>query len=234
VQDPAAPLPEHLRPAATEVFGSRLGVAERYVEMLATDGVVRGLIGPRETPRIWDRHILNCAALAPLLSPNDAVIDVGSGAGLPGIVIAIARPDVAVTLLEPLSRRTVFLDQAVLDLGLSGQITVVRARAEEVAVRPSMFHVKPADVVTARAVAPLDRLAGWCLPLCAIGGRLLALKGMTAADEIVAHAAAITRMGGSVPVLHESVLDGLDPAIVVEVIRERRVAPGTTSRSRRD
>src|SRR5687768_3453683 len=171
-------LPDHLREAAERLFGSRLPMAQQFADLLATAGVVRGLIGPREAPRLWERHLLNCAAVAELISPAATVIDVGSGAGLPGIVLAVARPDISVILVEPLARRTAFLDEAVSLLGLADQVTVERGRAEEFVGRLS------AEVVTARAVAPLDRLAGWCLPLTTLGGRLLALKGMTAADEV--------------------------------------------------
>jgi 16S rRNA (guanine527-N7)-methyltransferase len=211
------------------MFGASLNRVETYAELLATDGVVRGLIGPRETPRIWDRHILNCGAMASLIRPDSSVIDVGSGAGLPGIVLAIARPDLKLTLVDSLNRRTVFLDEVVAKLDLGKRVDVIRARAEEV---PALFHVKLADVVTARAVAPLDRLAGWCLPLCAIGGRLLAMKGSSAPDEIAEHSAAVRRLGGGVPQLHECPVDGLDPTIVVEVMRERTPAAASATRQR--
>src|SRR5262249_21205305 len=156
---------------AEKVFGDQLSTAQRYAELLVTDGVVRGLVGPREAPRIWERHLLNCAVVADLIPSGATVIDVGSGAGLPGLVLAVARPASAVLLGEPLARRSAFLCEAVTTLGLD-RTTVVRARAEE-----SVGKLPLAGVVTARAVAPLDRLAGWCLPLTAIGGRLLALKG---------------------------------------------------------
>src|SRR4051812_22656987 len=144
----------------------RLPLAERYVELLATEGVVRGLIGPREAPRLWDRHLVNCALLAPLLPSQATVCDIGSGAGLPGLVLAIARPDLEVTLVEPLLRRTTFLDEVVAALGLA-QVTVVRGRAE------ALHGVAQFDVVTSRAVAPLDRLLGWSMPLVAANGALL-------------------------------------------------------------
>jgi 16S rRNA (guanine527-N7)-methyltransferase len=232
VPDPVASLPDSLRPAALKIFGEHLGLAEAYAELLATEAVVRGLIGPRETERIWDRHILNCAAMTPLLHQGEYVIDVGSGAGLPGIVLSIARPDLSVVLIDSLARRTAFLDEAVVGLGLSDRVSVVRARAEEVAARPEMFHVKPADVVTARAVAPLDRLASWCLPLAAIGGRLLAMKGSSAADEITEHAAAIHRLGGGPPALRGCDLDRLDPTVVVEIVRTREPAARSATRQR--
>jgi 16S rRNA (guanine527-N7)-methyltransferase len=204
--------PEPLVAAAEQIFGSRLGVASRYAALLATEGVVRGLIGPREAPRIWDRHLLNCGAVGSLIEADETVIDVGSGAGLPGLVLAIARPDISVVLLEPLARRTAFLDEAVDTLELRN-VTVHRGRAEEV-----VGKLPPADVVTARAVAPLDRLAGWCLPLARVGGRMLALKGSSAADEIAEHQLAVTRLGGGVAIVRECGTGLVDPpTIVVEV-----------------
>lgn len=164
------------------MFGDALGRAEEYVRLLATDGTVRGLIGPREVPRLWDRHLLNSAAVAELVPAGARLVDIGSGAGLPGIPLALVRPDLQVTLLEPLARRVTFLDECVSALGLT-TVTVVRGRAEEGPVRRSLGG---ADVVTARAVAPLEKLAGWCLPLLRPGGRLLAIKGSSAAEELVA------------------------------------------------
>jgi 16S rRNA (guanine527-N7)-methyltransferase len=221
---PAAALPAALVPAAQRLFGDRLSLASAYAELLATDGVVRGLVGPREAPRMWERHLLNCAAVAELIPFGASVTDVGSGAGLPGMVLAVARPDLTVVLVEPLARRTAFLAEAVETLGLAGAVTVRRARAEECVHGP--LAVAPADVVTARAVAPLDRLAGWCLPLAAIGGRLLALKGVTATDEIEAHRAVIGGWGGAAPVVRRCGVEVLDPpTTVVEIVRERDVAP---------
>lgn len=165
---------------ARRVFASdRLPLAVRYAEILATEGVVRGLIGPREAPRLWDRHLLNCAVLAEAVPEGASVCDIGSGAGLPGLVVAIARPDVRMTLVEPLLRRTTFLDEVVSELGLD-QVTVVRGRAEE------LHGVETFDVVTSRAVAPLDRLLGWSMPLVAPTGALVAMKGSTVHDEITA------------------------------------------------
>lgn len=220
-------LPVDLDPAAQALFGDRLGLARRYAELLATDGVVRGLIGPREAPRIWDRHLLNCAVAAELIPSGASVVDVGSGAGLPGMVLAVARPDLTVTLVEPLARRTVFLPEAVATLGLDGTTTVYRARAED-----CVGKLPLADIVTARAVAPLDRLAGWCLPLTTVGGRVLALKGASADAEIVEHRDAVSRLGGGTPVVR--VLGGeilQSPATVVEIVRERDVTP--TARRRK-
>lgn len=169
-------------PAARAVFGDATERAEQYVRLLAIEGTVRGLIGPREVPRLWDRHLLNSVALAPLVPAGARVVDVGSGAGLPGIPLALARPDLTVTLLEPLARRVTFLDECVDALRLAN-VTVVRGRAEE---GPVVRSLGGADVVTARAVAPLEKLAGWCLPLLRPGGQLLALKGSSAAEELAA------------------------------------------------
>ncbi|HEY8474508.1 MAG TPA: 16S rRNA (guanine(527)-N(7))-methyltransferase RsmG [Natronosporangium sp.] len=206
------------RAAAQAWFGDRLPRAEAYARLLATDGVVRGLIGPRESPRLWDRHLLNCAAAAELIPVGVRVIDVGSGAGLPGLVLALARPDLTVTLLEPKLRAATFLTEAIAALELDPRITVVRARAEEYVGR-----IAPADVVTARAVAPLDRLAEWCLPLVSVRGRLLALKGESAAAEVAAHAAAVRRHGGGQPVIRQCGGEWLDPpTTVVEIVKERR------------
>ena len=166
-------------PAATVVFGDRLPALEAYAALLAGPGVERGLLGPRETPRLWDRHLLNCAGLAELVEDGQVVADIGSGAGLPGLVLALQRPDVQVVLVESLQRRATFLSEAVETLGLRN-VVVRRNRAEE-------LHDKVrVDVVTARAVAPLDRLATWALPLLHPGGRLLALKGEQAATELAA------------------------------------------------
>jgi 16S rRNA (guanine527-N7)-methyltransferase len=232
VPEPIAPLPSILRPAAVSAFGAWLPKAEVYAELLAGDGVVRGLIGPREVDRIWDRHILNCVAMAPLIDDRQYVVDVGSGAGLPGLVLALARPDITMVLVDSLARRTAFLEESVGTLGLEDRVSVVWARAEDVGERPTMFHVKPADVVTARAVAPLDRLAGWCLPLAAVGGRLLAMKGSSAADEIAEHAGAISQLGGGAPRIRECELDGVQPTVVVEIIREREVPTRSATRQR--
>ncbi len=163
---------------ARGVFASdRLALAERYVELLATEGVVRGLIGPREAPRLWDRHILNSAVLAEAIPDDATVCDIGSGAGLPGLVLAIARPDLTITLVEPLLRRTTFLSEVVDELGLTS-VTVVRGRADD------LHGVETFDVVTSRAVAPLERLLGWSMPLVAPTGALVAMKGQSVSDEI--------------------------------------------------
>ena len=167
----------------------------RYAELLATAGVERGLIGPREVPRLWDRHLLNCAVAVPLVPESAHVIDVGSGAGLPGIVWAIVRSDITVTCLEPLQRRATFLEEAVTELGLTGRVQVVRARAEDIVRGRGPVTSLRARVVTARAVAPLERLAGWTVPLVQPGGELLALKGRSAAEEIEASRSVLERLG---------------------------------------
>ena len=179
--------------AAAAVFGPAYDRAVAYAELLATDGTVRGLIGPREVPRLWDRHLLNCAVIAELVPDSARLVDVGSGAGLPGIVLALVRPDLRVVLVDSLARRVAFLTECVERLGLS-HVTVVRGRVEEAHVRRELG---PADVVTARAVAPLDRLAGWCLPLLRPGGTLLAVKGEAAAEELAAARPVLRRFDGT-------------------------------------
>ncbi|MFE9422438.1 16S rRNA (guanine(527)-N(7))-methyltransferase RsmG [Kitasatospora sp. NPDC006697] len=183
----AKELPE-APPAAREIFGENFPAAQRYAEFLATAGVQRGLIGPREVPRLWDRHVLNCAVLAELLPEGASLCDVGSGAGLPGIPVALARPDLSVTLLEPLLRRTNFLEEVVRELGLEN-VTVMRGRAEEMVGKVSV------EFVTARAVAPLERLAGWGMPLLRPYGQMLALKGDTAEQELADSRSALGRLG---------------------------------------
>ena len=174
-------------PLAQRVFGDRLEIAIRYAQWLAGVAVERGLIGPRETDRLWERHLLNCAAVAALIPPGSQVVDVGSGAGLPGIVLAIARPDLRIILVEPMLRRTTFLEAVIADLGL-GAVEVRRARAEEL-TKPRVR----ADVVTARAVAPVDRLAAVSAPLLRPDGQLLAIKGVGVAAEVTAGWAALRR-----------------------------------------
>jgi 16S rRNA (guanine527-N7)-methyltransferase len=165
--------------SAAAVFGSALDLAERYVARLSTDGVLRGLIGPREVSRLWERHLLNSAAVAEAVPEGARVVDVGSGAGLPGIPLGLARPDVRLTLVEPMARRVEFLQDVVTALGAPWR--VVRGRAEE---RSVVRAVGPVDVVTARAVAPLPRLVGWCRGLLSPGTQLIALIGARAAAEV--------------------------------------------------
>ncbi|MEN9747367.1 MAG: hypothetical protein RLZZ603_59 [Actinomycetota bacterium] len=162
--------------SAEQVFGAGIGQARDYATNLVLDADLLGLLGPREMPKLWTRHILNSAVVAELLQPGDSVADVGSGAGLPGIPMAIARPDVQFTLIEPMERRASWLQEQARELGLEN-VTVLRARAEE--VRDRKFNV-----VTARAVSALPKLLRLTVPLLSPGGRLLALKGSKVNDEI--------------------------------------------------
>lgn len=180
--------------AAQQVFGDRTDLARRYVSSLAAAGVERGLIGPREAGRLWSRHVLNSAVLAPLLPPGGIVVDVGSGAGLPGIPLAIARPDCTMILIEPLLRRTVYLAEIVADFGLTN-VRVLRGRAEDAFDGWGVQAQDGADVVTSRAVAPLAKLARWSVPLLRVGGLFLPLKGSSAAEEIERDAAELTALG---------------------------------------
>ncbi|MEU7360838.1 MULTISPECIES: 16S rRNA (guanine(527)-N(7))-methyltransferase RsmG [Streptomyces] len=228
------PAPEQAR----EVFGDRFADAVRYAELLAEAGVQRGLIGPREVPRLWERHILNCAVLSEAVPEAVTVCDVGSGAGLPGIPLALVRDDLNITLLEPLLRRTNFLTEVVELLGLD-HVTVVRGRAEEV-----LGKLPPVHVVTARAVAPLDRLAAWGIPLLRPYGEMLALKGDTAEEELKASAAALSKLGAvETSILHvgEGIVDPLSTVVRVEVgespggvrFAAKRAKAARTGRARR-
>lgn len=163
--------------AAEVTFGDRIDVAERFVEHLVTTGIEWGLLGPREIPKMWDRHVLNCAVVHELLPKGTVVADVGSGAGLPGIALAIVRPDVQFILIEPLERRVDWLDMVIEDLGLEN-VDVIRARSEQV------FESVDVDVVTARAVSAMKSLVPLTVPLLHGDGQLLAIKGQSAANEI--------------------------------------------------
>jgi 16S rRNA (guanine527-N7)-methyltransferase len=189
----------------------RLALAEQYAELLATDGVVRGLIGPREAPRLWDRHLVNCSLLGQLIPEGSTVCDIGSGAGLPGLVLAIARPDLSLTLVEPLLRRTTFLEEVAATLALDN-VGVVRGRAEV------LHGARTFDVVTSRAVAPLTRLLGWSMPLVAGTGALLAMKGSSVSDEIDAAADELVRWGCAVPEITELGADWpVSPTVALRV-----------------
>lgn len=199
-------------PSARGVFGSqRLPLAERYVELLATEGVTRGLIGPREVPRLWERHLINCAVLSEAIPEGATVCDLGTGAGLPGLVLGIVRPDLRLTLVEPLLRRTTFLDEVVAELDLT-HCEVVRRRAEQ------LHGGDQFDVVTSRAVAPLPRLLGWSMPLVAPTGALLAMKGSRAPAEVAEAGEALRRFGCAEPDILALGADGparLDPPTTV-------------------
>lgn len=216
--------------AARAVFGDRVDLAQVYASRLASDGVAQGHIGPREVPRLWDRHLVNSAVLTDLVPVGARVVDVGSGAGLPGVPMAIRRPDLKVTLLEPRLRRTRFLGEVVSELSLTESVRVVRGRAEEPAV---LVELGGSDWMVARAVAPLDRLVKWCLPLLAPGGRLLALKGSTASSEVEEHRATIQRLGaGAVEVL--SLTAGLaEPTWAISVQRGTGGRPSRRRGSKR-
>lgn len=175
--------------AARTVFGDRLELAERYVQHLATSGMERGLLGPREVPRLWSRHVLNCAVVAGLIDEGAHVADVGSGAGLPGLTLALARPDLEMTLIEPLERRCIWLHEVVEDLGLEN-VTVMRGRAEQLVDQIN------ADFATARAVSALTSLAGLTIPLLHGKGTVLAIKGRSAAEEVEKADKVIRRLGG--------------------------------------
>lgn len=190
VDQPASPEPGVAPDAAATIFGPRIDLARRYAELLAGPGVERGLLGPREVDRIWDRHLLNSAAVAELLEPGERVIDIGSGAGLPGIPLALARPDIDVVLLEPLLRRSEFLSEVVEQLGLA--VEVVRGRAEELWVRHQFGE---RDAAVSRAVAPLDKLAKWSMPLLRQGGRMLAIKGERGRDEVEQYRRVMAALG---------------------------------------
>lgn len=163
---------KHLDPAV-------LAALTTFGEILASDGIVRGLIGPREVPVLWDRHLLNCAAMAEAIEPNARVVDIGTGAGLPGLVLALVRPDLQVVLVDTLQRRCDFLIEMVERFALQERVTVVWGRAEDIAPQQ-------ADIVTSRAVAALKKLVPWCMPHTRIGGRMLAMKGQKAPEELKA------------------------------------------------
>jgi len=194
---------------ARQIYRDQFALINRYVDILRLTAVAWGLLGPRETDRLWDRHILNSAALSGLIAADSAVADVGSGAGLPGIPLAILRPDIRMTLIEPLLRRSTFLTQTVEELGITDHVTVVRSRAED--------HQQSYDVVAARALAPLNRLIGWCNRLRAPDGVILALKGASTNDEILAanRELAVARLDAEVLIVRAH--PEADPATVVRL-----------------
>jgi len=206
--------------AVTDPFGERLPLARRYAEHLATTGVEWGLVGPREASRVWERHVLNCAVVADLVPPAARVLDIGSGAGLPGIPLALARPDLRVVLVEPLARRVEWLRMVLADLELP--VELERGRAEDTPIRRRW---EGADVVTSRAVAPLHRLAAWCLPLVRPGGMMLAVKGMSAPAEVERDTRAVAVSGGGIPRIETCGVGIVDPpstVVVVERLRRRK------------
>jgi 16S rRNA (guanine527-N7)-methyltransferase len=211
--------PELPEPPAVlfERFPEQAAALIRYAGWLAGPGSVRGLIGPREVPRLWDRHLLNSIALAELLPSGVRLVDLGTGAGLPGLALAIVRPDLRVDLVESLLRRTEFLTEVVADLGLADRVKVVRGRAED---RPVTELVGGASYLTARAVAPLDKLVRLSFPLLVRGGSLLAMKGSSAEDELAQHAAALGRARAEVRGVVECGVGLIDPpARVIHLVR---------------
>lgn len=180
-----------------------------YAGILGTRGIEWGLMGPREGDKLWQRHIANSLALVDVISTGAEVADVGSGAGLPGLPVAIARPDLRVTLIEPLLRRANFLNEAVEELGLGDRVTVLRSRAEDI-----RQHF---DVVICRAVAPLERLLKWTTPLFVPGGMLAALKGESAEDEIRAAGNVLRNAGLGAEVLELRAAPGVEPTRAVRV-----------------
>jgi len=198
---------------AEDVFGVEFETVSRYVDILATRGLEWGLIGPREVERLWEHHILNSVALVDLIANGSSVADVGIGAGLPGIPLAILRPDLRVDLIEPLLRRSNFLTQAVDDLGISSRVTVRRVRAED--LRASY------DVVVCRALAPLPRLVQWCASLRSRDGIILALKGRSAADEVAAAATLLARQHLRASVLTVRAHPSSEPTTVVRLGSDR-------------
>jgi 16S rRNA (guanine527-N7)-methyltransferase len=214
--DPAVSRETPPAPAVAQgVFGSALPAAEAYAEILAHEGVVRGLIGPREAPRLWERHLLNCAVLAEAIPAGADVCDVGSGAGLPGVVLAVVRPDLTVTLVEPLLRRTSFLEEVVERLSLA-HVEVVRARADE------LHGVRDFAIVTSRAVAPLERLLDWSMPLVRPGGAMVAMKGSRASEELAVAAKRLRLHRAGTAVVERYGVGRLDPPTTVVRVESGR------------
>ncbi len=195
------------------VFAHCLDQAFAFRDLLAGPGVERGLIGPRETERLWERHLANCAVATEGLPEHASVADIGSGAGLPGIVWAMVRPDLRITLVEPLARRVSFLQEAVEELELDG-IEVVRGRAEQ------LHGSATFDVVASRAVAPLGRLGGWCLPLVGPGGLMVALKGRSAEAEVERDGPVLHRLGARSISVEEYGADWLGTPTRAVVVRK--------------
>lgn len=223
---PAAPPPP---PDAEQVFGAALPDLVRYADLLAGPGIERGLLGPREVPRLWDRHLVNSAAVTALVPEGSTVVDVGTGAGLPGLVVAIVRPDVSVVLVDATARRTTFLAEAVEVLGLTDRVRVVTGRVEEKAVQA---QIGTADVVLSRAVAALPQLVRWCLPLVSDTGTVLAVKGSRARDEVAEGRDQLRRLGAVVVDVHDLEFGGQTTTVVALQRRSPRRRPPRTDVSR--
>lgn len=201
--------------AVREYFGERYETVRRYARMLMDQGELRGLIGPREMPRLWERHILNSAAVVPYLARARSVADVGSGAGLPGVVVAIMRPDAEVFLVEPMERRTAWLAEVVDELELAN-VAVKRGRAEEY---DGAFEV---DAVTSRAVGALSKLVRVSMPLVRVGGELVLLKGRNVRDEFEGARKVLRKFGSEEPeILPGRTVDGVEVTTVVRVERRK-------------
>ena len=213
---PAPPPPE----VAHAVFGARLDLAQQYAELLAGPAVEWGILGPHEIDRIWDRHLLNCGAVAELLQPGERVADIGSGGGLPGLPLVIVKPELRIVLVESLLRRTEFLRMAVTELGLD--VEVVRGRAEDPAVRSS---IGVRDTVVSRAVAPLDKVTRWSFALLRPGGRMLAIKGERAPDEVREHRRVMAALGATDARVVQCGVNYLSPPTTVVVARRGKPAP---------
>lgn len=199
--------------AVKAYFGAAYDGVVRYAELLRDQGELRGLIGPREVPRIWERHVLNSAAVVQYLPASGAVADIGSGAGLPGIVVAVMRPDLDVLLIEPMERRTTWLTEVATELGL-GNVQVKRGRAEEY---HDAFEV---DVVTSRAVAPLSKLARMSLPLVRVGGEMVILKGRNVAQEVEPARKVLRKYSAGDPeILEGTTVEGVESTTIVRVRR---------------
>jgi len=196
--------------ALLDSFPAAVAGLESYARWLETAGIDRGLIGPREADRIWDRHIANCAVVQELIKPETSVIDIGSGAGLPGLVLAIVRPDIQMTLVEPLLRRCEFLNEVVADLGLADRVDVRRGRADE-------MKGLTASVVTSRAVAPMTKLISWSMPLVKNGGEILAMKGSSAQREIDEAAKVLKNRSAEIVQCGQGIVDPLTTVVRVAI-----------------
>jgi 16S rRNA (guanine527-N7)-methyltransferase len=222
---PAVPPPPEI---AHAVFGPGIDAAQHYAQLLADIGVEWGLLGPREIDRIWERHLLNCGVVAELLEPGERVADIGSGAGLPGLALAIAKPGLDVVLIESLLRRTEFLRMAVTELGLDAE--VIRGRAEDPAVLRSAGGC---DAVVSRAVAPLDKVTRWSMELLRPGGRMLAIKGERAPDELREYRRVMTSLGAADARVVECGVNYLSPPATVVVARRGKPVPVRSTGRRR-
>ncbi len=222
---PQVPPPPEI---AKAIFGPRLDLARQYAELLAETGVTWGLLGPHEIDRIWERHLLNCAVVAELLQPGERVADIGSGAGLPGLVLAIVKPGLRVVLIESLLRRTEFLHHAVAELGLDAE--VIRGRAEDSAVRQ---NAGGCDAVVSRAVAALDKVTRWSMPLLRPGGRMLAIKGERAPDELREYRRVMAALGATDARVVECGVKYLSPPTTVVVAQRGEPGPARGAPRRR-